>query len=213
MVWCRSDNNSGITAYDYRTVILGSNTQRPSQYHARFRCWYVANGLPFILTLKRKCLHFDEIFITGCTESCQNDNFQCSQWWKFRQNDDIFVSVNLSYFFSLLLPGLTSHSDNTILSTLDIWRSSITRQLVQKHNKWCGLETELAKDSSWPAMRCLLLVYRDYVIKWKPFPRYWSFVRGIHRWPVIFAWTNGWVNNRKAGDFRRDRTHYDVTHR
>ena len=44
-------------------------------------------------TLKRKCLHFDEIFITGCTESCQNDNFQCSQWWKFHQNDDIFVSV------------------------------------------------------------------------------------------------------------------------
>ena len=44
-------------------------------------------------SLKRKCLHFDEIFITGCTESCQNDNFQCSQWWKFRQNDDIFVSV------------------------------------------------------------------------------------------------------------------------
>ena len=46
-------------------------------------------------TLKRKCLHFDEIFITGCTESCQNDNFQCSQWWKFHQNDDIFVSVNV----------------------------------------------------------------------------------------------------------------------
>ena len=45
-------------------------------------------------TLKRKCLHFDEIFITGCTGSCQNDNFQCSQWLKFRQNDDIFVSVN-----------------------------------------------------------------------------------------------------------------------
>ena len=44
-------------------------------------------------SLKRKCLHFDEIFITGCTESCQNDNFQCSQWWKFHQNDDIFVSV------------------------------------------------------------------------------------------------------------------------
>ena len=44
-------------------------------------------------SLKRKCLHFDEIFITGCTGSCQNDNFQCSQWLKFRQNDDIFVSV------------------------------------------------------------------------------------------------------------------------
>ena len=44
-------------------------------------------------SLKRKCLHFDEIFITGCTGSCQNDNFQCSQWLKFRQNDNIFVSV------------------------------------------------------------------------------------------------------------------------
>ena len=51
-------------------------------------------GVPYSMyTLKRKCPHFDEIFITGCTESCQNDNLQCSQWWKFRQNDDIFVSV------------------------------------------------------------------------------------------------------------------------
>ena len=57
------------------------------------------------------------------------------------------------------------------------------------------------------------------VIKWKHFPRYWPFVRGIHRspmnsphkdqwhWPLIFslicAWTNGWVNNRDAGDLRR----------
>ena len=40
-------------------------------------------------------LSFDEIFITGCTESCHFDNFQCSQWWRFRQNDDIFVSVKL----------------------------------------------------------------------------------------------------------------------
>ena len=44
-------------------------------------------------SLKRKCRHFDEILITGCTGSCQNDNFQCSQWLKIRQNDDIFVSV------------------------------------------------------------------------------------------------------------------------
>ena len=43
--------------------------------------------------LKRKCCHFDEILITDCTESCHFDNFRCSQWWKFRQNDDISVSV------------------------------------------------------------------------------------------------------------------------
>ena len=67
----------------------------------------------------------------------------------------------------------------------------------------------------------------DDVIKWKHFPRYWPFVRGIHWSPVnsphkgqwrralmfslICAWINGWVNNRKAGDFRRHRTHYYVS--
>ena len=58
------------------------------------------------------------------------------------------------------------------------------------------------------------------------FPRYWPFVRGIHRSPVnsphkcqwcgalmfslICVWINGWVNNREAGDLRRYRIHYDV---
>ena len=67
----------------------------------------------------------------------------------------------------------------------------------------------------------------DDVIKWKHFPRYWPFVRGIHRSPVnsphkgqwrgalmfsfICVWINAWANNRKAGDLRRYRAHYDVT--
>ena len=67
----------------------------------------------------------------------------------------------------------------------------------------------------------------DDVIKWKHFPRYWSFVRGIHRWPVnslrkgqwhralMFSFNctpiNGWVNNREAGDLRHHHAHYDVT--
>ena len=58
--------------------------------------WPFLGGIRWLTVdciLKRKSLHFDEMFITGCTGSCQNDNFQCSQWWKFRQNDDIFVSV------------------------------------------------------------------------------------------------------------------------
>ena len=69
--------------------------------------------------------------------------------------------------------------------------------------------------------------YHNYVIKLKHFPRYWPFVRGIHRSPVISphkgqwrralmfslicAWTNGSVNNRAAGDLGRHRAHYDVT--
>ena len=75
--------------------------------------------------------------------------------------------------------------------------------------------------------RCQWSISHDDVIKWKHFPRYWPFVRGIHRSPVnsphkgqwrgalmfslIFAWINGWVNNREAGDLRRHRAHYDVT--
>ena len=66
----------------------------------------------------------------------------------------------------------------------------------------------------------------DDVIKWKHFPRYWPFVREIHRSPVNFphkgqwcgalmftlicARMNGWVNNREAGDLRRYLVHYDV---
>ena len=66
----------------------------------------------------------------------------------------------------------------------------------------------------------------DDAIKWKHFPRYWPFVRGIDRSPgnsphksqwrralmfsLISAWINGWVINREAGDLRRRCTHYDV---
>ena len=85
----------------------------------------------------------------------------------------------------------------------------------------------------WPS---LVLVYlrdspvkgwHDDVIKWKHFPRYWPFVRKIHRsllnsthkgqwrgalmFSIICAWTNGWVNNLEAGDSRHHRAHYDVT--
>ena len=71
---------------------------RPGKYTdlmVQLRCRWLTTE-PWLHSLKRKCLHFDEIFITGCTESCQNDNFRCSQWWNFHQNDDIFVSVLLT---------------------------------------------------------------------------------------------------------------------
>ena len=71
-----------------------------------------------------------------------------------------------------------------------------------------------------------MMDHHDDVIKWKHFPRYWPFARGIHRCPVnsphkgqqrgalmftlICTWINGWVNNREAGDLRRHSAHYDV---
>ena len=66
----------------------------------------------------------------------------------------------------------------------------------------------------------------DDVIKWKHFPRYWAFVREIHRSPVnsphkgqwrgalmlslICARINGWVNNGEAHDLRLNQVHCDV---
>ena len=35
--------------------------------------------------------------------------------------------------------------------------------------------------------------------------------RGALTFPVICVSTNGWINNRDAGDLRRHRAHYDVT--
>ena len=65
----------------------------------------------------------------------------------------------------------------------------------------------------------------DDIIKWRHFPRYCPFLRGIHRsllnsphkgqWALMFSlictWINGWVNNCDAGNLRHHRTHYDVT--
>ena len=93
--------------------------------------------------------------------------------------------------------------------------------IIPRH--WVG--TSIRDHSSYK-VRSICLSHDD-VIKWKHFPRYWSFVRGIHRTSVnsphkgqwrgalgfflICVWINGWVNNREAGDSRRYRAHYDVT--
>ena len=35
--------------------------------------------------------------------------------------------------------------------------------------------------------------------------------RGALMFSLICAWTNRWVNNREAGDLRRNQAHYDVS--
>ena len=49
-----------------------------------------------IVSLKRKFCHFGEIVFNGYTESYFN-NFQYSQWRKFRRNDDLFVTVIITH--------------------------------------------------------------------------------------------------------------------
>ena len=99
---------------------------------------------------------------------------------------------------------IVTDSTNNVKIRFSVLRNNITKMVRQ-----CGHQVH------------------DDVIKWKHFPRYWTFVRGIHWSPVISphegqwrgtlmfslicAWINGWVNNRGAGDLRRNRDHYDVT--
>ena len=73
----------------------------------------------------------------------------------------------------------------------------------------------------------ITIVFHNDIIKWKHFPRYLLFVRGIHRslvnfphngqwcralmFSLICAWIKCWVNNREAWDLRRYGDHYDAT--
>ena len=102
--------------------------------------------------------------------------------------------------------------DQALHLTLKSWT------LVRGHWSWW----------TWPTCRFrgLLGIGHDDVRKWKHFPRYWTYVRGIHRSPVnsphrgqwrgtlmcslVCAWINGWGNNREAADLRRQQAHYDV---
>ena len=132
-----------------------------------------------------------------------------------------FFCKDTSYKFPC---GLVSHNGNRLLlhwatSKPDHWPAALTRRLLPQNSTVPGLLTILY--SAVPS------IFHDDIIKWKRFPRYLPFVWGIYRSPVnsphndqwhralmfssIRAWTNGWVNNREAGDLRRNRAHYDVT--
>ena len=100
-------------------------------------------------------------------------------------------------------------------------------------NEWDGYQRNrgfIELDVPWASFlhyNCHIRQQHDDVIKWKHFPRYWPFVRGIHRSPVnsphkgqwrralmfslICVLINGWVNNGEGDDLRRYRAHYDVT--
>ena len=148
----------------------------------------------------KKCL-FDEIFIAGC-----------------------------NWFLKLPLAGNNHIAPGYVVRFRRQVRSMATDQLV--------LETIAVAFQNWSERLCHRELYfikvqsktgllvHDDVIKWKNFPRYRPFVWGIHRsaansphngqrrralmFPLICAWTNGWVNNRDTCDLRCHRAHYDV---
>ena len=101
------------------------------------------------------------------------------------------------------------------------WRRCVHDIDILHVKYWCCRFVYLLR----PSRAHMLVSYDDR--KWNRFLRYWPFERGIHRAPVnshtkasvaglwCFLWKKNpdWVNNREAGDLRRQRyyTHYDVT--
>ena len=108
-------------------------------------------------------------------------------------------------------PSLLRHPSNTVICSCYYFRL-----MYQGHRS----------PTNWLAVLVKKRRRHDDVIKWKHFPRNWPFVREIHRSPVnfphkgqwrgalmfslIYAWINDWVNNREAGDLRRQHGHYDL---
>ena len=108
------------------------------------------------------------------------------------------------------------------------WRlNTIYAEIFHRNFTYCsGLSLTDHRTLCYPEFHVNFWQYDD-VIKWKPFPRNWTFVRGIHRSPVNFPhkdqWRgalmfsmicvsiNGWVSNRESGDLRRYRDQYDVS--
>ena len=140
-------------------------------------------------------------------------------------NGSLSVNEQEVYHMKQWKTCMTCFFQNAILYIA--WQSQVQDIDVTMHS-WRTLQTSL----SWIVMQCFLWVLwrrmvllHDDIIKWKQFPRYWPFVRGIHRvnsphkgqwrgalmFSLICARKYGWVNNREAGDLWHHGAHYDVT--
>ena len=144
----------------------------------------------------------------------------------------------VSNLWPMEMPGMTTTTMNDsgwVLNTA-LFSSDYTSVGIEwpRSKQWATSIWGLYHKACFEAITChlehpgeLMWILHDDVIKWKRFPRYWLFVRRIHRSPVksphkgqyrgalmfslICAWINGWVNHCEAGDLRHHRVHYDVT--
>ena len=112
----------------------------------------------------------------------------------------------------------------SLQTTLSISFSSMKLSFDSNFTETCSIPLTISEhcwDNGLAPNRwqCIIGTHDD-VIKWKYFPRYWSFrspVNSPHKcsdaklWCFFYLRLNDWVNNRNAGDLRRERAHYDGT--
>ena len=148
-------------------------------------------------------------------------------------------NVSMSWCY---IDGLVQERHKSIANALElylsctnpsIWLLSTSEATLQNMGKWVTLTHRKLKYNQNKQITNIyiwdiLLYHSDHndVIKWKHFPHYWPFVRGIHWSPVnsphkgqwhgalmfslIYAWINGWLNNPEASKLRHHCAHYDA---
>ena len=106
-------------------------------------------------------------------------------WWPSRPLQIWFKFLRMTVLYAVLVsfPRVIERLDIFIIINIII----IIIIIIATHNKtgYCltlyffWFESLLAEN-----MDRVILIHHDDVIIWKHFPRYWPFVRGIHRQPV-----------------------------
>ena len=169
--------------------------------------------------------------------------------WKKKTLQTILVGIVAIKYWSSIVTSAIRYSDRwsegrgilgrCVIADTSVWyMNSVLNRLkgvysVSHGSNWTSTTEGVREQPKWyngcitHNLNQAAMMIHDGVIKWKHFPRYWSFALGIHRSPVnsphkgqwrgalmfslICTWINGWVNKGEAGDLRRHRARYDVT--
>ena len=136
----------------------------------------------------------------------------------------VLITAKIGFF----LQHETSCKNPIFLGASSILGFDLINLKVQMHQpiKSKTLPLKVTWNLSFVCIFGQVILWHDEVIKWKHFPCYWPFVRGIHRSPVaspckgqwsralMFSftctWKNGSANNRDASDLRCHYAHYNM---
>ena len=182
--------------------------------------WEWLSTIPHIImdVIAYLCWDYDWTMLVKGAPKMFADNFSIS----VKQDGDKKPQTTFSnetYFFIE-----TTYFTQMIDTAIVLVQSMVSRRPCDKP-KPQSIITQFISAKNHQQFEWLKSTHYD-VIKWRHFPRYWPFVRGIHRssvnsphkgqwrgalvFSLMCARINSWVNNREAGDLRRYRHHYDA---
>ena len=93
LMGCKTKHNKSFAYLMGCTLVNEQPVEENVDFTVEIRC--ICTLITCCQTAVTRIEMLDEIFITGYTGNCQYGNFQCSQWWKFHQNDISANAVSL----------------------------------------------------------------------------------------------------------------------